>query len=119
MKTINFVTDAAATTGFGAELNSGQTAIVVSSLGPRGIRILQLKQPAGAVLANDADWRLWRNNAQTGEAWFAESLDPVNGGGVDIGPKGIVIGPLGTISFAWFGQTAAQANTLQVMYEPL
>lgn len=119
MKTINFQTDAAATTGFGAEINSGQTAIVVSSLGATGIRILGLKQPAGAVLANDADWALWRNNSQTSEAWFAESLDPINGGGVDLGPRGIVIGPTGTFSFAWFGQGAAQANRLQVMYEPL
>lgn len=119
MKTLTFVTDAAATAGFGAELNSGATQIVVSSLGPRGIRILQLKQPAGAVLANDADWRLWRNNGMTGEAWMAETLNPVNGGGVDIGPRGITIGPLGTISLAWFGQGAAQANSLTVYYEPL
>lgn len=119
MKTITFVTDAAAVAGMGAELNSGATQIVVSSLGPRGIRILTLKAPTGAVLANDADWRLWRNNGMTGEAWMAESLDPVNGGGVDLGPNGIRIGPLGTISLAWFGQGAAQANNLQMGYEPL
>jgi len=119
MKTMTFVTDAAAVAGFGAELNSGATQIVVSSLGPRGIRILTLKAPAGAVLNNDADWRLWRNNMMTGEAWMAESLDPVNGGGVDLGPNGIRIGPLGTISLAWFDQAAAQANNIQVGYEPL
>lgn len=118
MKTITFVTDAAAVAGFGAELNSGATQIVVSSLGPRGIRIVQLKAPAGAVLANDGDWRLWRNNMMTGEAWMAESLDPVNGGGVDLG-DGIKIGPLGTISLAWFGQVAAQLNNIQVGYELL
>ena len=119
MKTITFVTDGAAVAGFGAELNSGQAVLVVSSLGARGIRILTLKQPQGAVLANDGDWRLWRNNGMTGEAWMAETLDPINGGGVDLGPEGIKIGPLGTIAFAWFGQGAAQVNNLQVGYLPL
>jgi len=115
-KTVNFITDAAAVAGNGAELLTGQTQIPV---GPRGIRILQLKQPAGAVLANDADWMLRRNRGLTGDAWMAESLDPVNGGGVNLGPRGITIGPLGTIGFDWFGQGAAQANQLQVFYEPL
>ena len=119
MKTVNFVTDAAAVAGAGAEILTAQTQIPVSSLGTRGIRILKLKQPAGAVLANDADWMLRRNRGLTGDAWLAETLDPVNGGGVDLGPRGITIGPLGTIGFDWFGQGAAQANQLVVFYEPL
>jgi len=119
MKVVNFVTDAAAVAGPGVELLTAQAQIAVSSLGPRGIRILQLKQPAGAVLANDADWMLRRNRGLTGDAWMAESLDPVNGGGIDLRPRGITIGPLGTIGFDWFGQGAAQANQLQVFYEPL
>lgn len=119
MKTVNFVTNGAAVAGNGAELLTGQQQIPVSSLGARGIRIRMLKQPAGAVLANDADWQLRRNRGLTGDAWFAESLDPANGGGVDLGEKGITIGPLGTIGFDWFGQAAAQVNTIQVYYEPL
>ena len=119
MKVVNFITDAVAVAGPGVELLTAQAQIPVSSLGARGIRILKLKQPAGAVLANDADWMLRRNRGLTGDAWLAETLDPVNGGGVDLGPKGITIGPLGTIGFDWFGQGAAQANQLVVFYEPL
>ena len=119
MKVVNFRTDAAAVAGPGLEILTVTAQITVSSLGARGIRILKLKQPAGAVLANDADWMLRRNRGLTGDAWLAESLNPVNGGGVDLGPRGIAISPLGTIGFDWFGQTAAQANQLQVFYEPL
>jgi hypothetical protein len=119
MKVVNFISDGAAVAGIGAELLTGQNQIPVSSLGERGIRILKLKQPAGAVLANDADWMLRRNRGLTGDAWLAESLDPANGGGMDLGPRGITIGPLGTFGMDWFGQGAAQANQLQVFYESL
>ena len=113
------MTDAAAVAGPGAELLTAQTQIPVSSLGARGIRILMLKQPTGAVLANDGDWMLRRNRGLTGDAWMAEMLNPINGGGVDLRPRGITVGPLGTIGFDWFGQGAAQANQLAVFYEEL
>lgn len=119
MKVITFQTDAANVAGEGTEVLTGEAQIPISSLSTRGIRILQLKQPAGAVLANDADWQMRRNRGLTGDAWLAESLDPVNGGGVDLRPRGITVGPTGTIGFAWFGQGAAQANQLQVFYESL
>ena len=115
MKVITFVTDAAAVAGFGAELNSG----VLQVQFPRSIRITALKQPAGAALANDADWTLWVNYANTGQSWFAESLNPINGGGVDLKPRGITIRAGSIIQFAWFGQGAAQANALQVFYDEL
>ena len=77
IKVMSFQTDAAAVAGFGAELNSG----VLQVQFPRGIRILAIKQAAGAVLANDADWQLWVDYAASGMIWTAESLDPVDDGG--------------------------------------
>lgn len=113
MKVISFQTDAAAAAGFGAELNTG----VLQVQFPRGIRILALKQAAGAVLANDADWVLWVDYANTGMVWVAEALNPVNDGGVKLGPTGITVRPGAIIQFAWQGQAAAQANVLTVYYE--
>lgn len=113
MKVMTFVTDAAAVAGTGAELLSG--ALSVSF--PRRIRILALKQAAGAVLANDADWTLWVNYASTGQAWVAEQLDPVNDGGVKLGPSGITIAAGGVIMMMWAGQGAAQANAVTIFYE--
>ena len=110
---ISFQTDAAAVAGFGAELNTG----VLQVQFPKGVRILALKQAAGAVLANDADWALWVDYANTGMIWTAESLDPVNDGGVKLGPSGITIRPGAIIQFAWLGQGAAQANVLTVYYD--
>jgi len=118
LKVLNFVTDAAAVAGTGAEQNSGETNINIGSLAPRGIRIVQLKQPAGAVLANDADWALWVNFKDTGMLFPAEALDPVNDGGTKLG-RGITISPRSSMMWLWSGQGAAQANVLQVFYEPL
>jgi len=118
LKVLNFITDGAATTGTGAEQQSGQGQILVGSLARRGIRILQLKQPAGAVLANDADWNLWVNFKDTGMLFPAESLDPTNDGGVKLG-RGLRISPASTIMWLWQGQGAAQANILQMYYEEL
>lgn len=113
MKIMSFQTDAAAVAGTGAELNSG----VLQVQFPRGIRILALKQAAGAVLANDADWQLWTDYSYTGMQWVAEALDPVNDGGVKLGPTGITIRPGAIIQFFWLGQGAAQANVLTMYYE--
>ena len=113
MRIVSFVTDAAAAAGFGAELNSG----VLQVQFPRGIRILAMKQPAGAVLANDADWQLWVDYAATGMIYTAESLDPVNDGGVKLGPTGITIRPHAIIQVAWLNQGAAQANQITIYYE--
>ena len=119
MKVMTFDTDAAAVAGTGAERLSGQGQIPVASLGARGIRILALKQAAGAVLANDADWNLWVNFKDTGMLFTAESLDPVNDGGVKLGPRGITISPKSTMMWLWQAQAAAQANALQIYYEPV
>ena len=113
MKVMSFITDAAAVAGTGAELNSG----VLQVQFPRRIRILAIKQPAGAVLANDADWQLWVGYAFTGQAWLAEELDPVNDGGVKLGPTGITIEAGAIIQLFWLGQGAAQANAVTIYYE--
>ena len=113
MRVMTFITDAAAVAGTGAELNSG----VLQVQFPRGIRILALKQAAGAVLANDANWALWIDYAATGMIWVNEVLNPVNDGGVKLGPSGITVRPGAIIQFFWAGQGAAQANALQVYYE--
>ena len=113
MRVVSFITDAAAVAGFGAELNSG----VLQVQFPRTIRILAIKQPAGAALANDADWQLWVNYAATGQIWNAESLDPINDGGVKLGPSGITVAAGGIIQMAWLGQAVAQANQVTVYYE--
>lgn len=113
MRVVSFITDAAAVAGFGAELNTG----VLQVQFPRGIRILAIKQPAGAVLANDADWQLWVDYAATGQIWSAESLDPINDGGVKLGPSGITVRPSAIIQFAWLGQGAPQANQVTLFYE--
>ena len=113
MKVVSFQTDAAAVTGFGAELLTG----VVQVQFPRGIRILAIKQAAGAVLANDADWELWVNYSSTGLRWVAEALDPVNDGGVKLGPTGVTIQPGAIIQMQWMGQGAAQANVVTLYYE--
>ena len=112
MKSITFVTDAAAVAGFGAELNSGVLAVHL----PFNARILRITQPAGAVLANDADWTV--NLASTGMTWVAELLDPVNDGGVKLGPNGITVTSGHAIQMAWAGQGAAQANAVTIFYEP-
>ncbi len=114
MKVIGFVTDAAAVAGFGLEAITGVIGAVTF---PRAIRIMAIKQPAGAVLANDADWTLWTNYASTGQAWAAEELDPVNDGGVKLGPSGITIAAYTPIQMAWAGQGAAQANQVTLYYE--
>lgn len=113
MKSMSFVTDAAAVAGFGAELNSG----VLQVQFPRGIRILRISQPAGALLANDADWQLWIAYAATGMIWQNELLDPINDGGVKLGPTGITVRPSAIIQMAWLNQLAAQANQVTVFYE--
>lgn len=113
MKVVSFATDAAAVAGTGAELNSG----VLQVQYPRGIRILALKQAAGAVLANDADWQLWVDYAFTGQAWVAEALDPAADGGVKLGPSGITIRAGGIIQMFWIAQGAAQANVVTLYYE--
>ena len=113
MRVVSFVTDAAAVAGFGAELNSA----VLQVQFPRAIRILALKQPIGAVLANDADWQLWVNYAATGQIWNNESLDPINDGGVKLGPDGITVGAGGIIQMAWLNQGAAQLNQVSVYYQ--
>lgn len=113
MKVMSFVTDAAAVAGVGAEVNSGAQQMYF----PYRIRILALKQPAGAAIANDANWNLWVNNADTGYIWLNESLDPVNDGGVKLGPSGITIGANRAIQLNWLGQAVAQANVLEVYYE--
>lgn len=113
MRVMTFITDAAAVAGTGAEINSG----VLQVQFPRGIKILALKQAAGAVLANDANWILWIDYASTGMIWVNEVLNPVNDGGVKLGPSGIKIRPGAIIQFFWAGQGAAQANALQIYYE--
>lgn len=115
MKVLTFITDGAAVAGFGAELNSGVLAVQL----PYNIRILAIKQAAGAVLANDADWTLWVNLASTGMTWVAEALDPVNDGGVKLGPNGITVTAGHAIQMAWAGQGAAQANAVTLYYEPI
>ncbi|GAI39990.1 unnamed protein product [marine sediment metagenome] len=85
---------------------------------PFRIRIMRIVQPVGAVLANDADWQLWVNLAATGQIWNNESLDPINDGGVKLGPSGITIERSSIIQMAYLNQTAAQANAVSVYYEP-
>lgn len=113
MRVMTFITNAAAVAGTGAELNSG----VLQVQFPKGIRILALTQALGAVLANDANWTLWIDYASTGMTWVNEVLNPINNGGVKLGPTGITIRPGAVIQFFWAGQAAAQANQLQVSYE--
>ena len=113
MRSVSFVTDAAAAAGFGAELNSG----VLQVQFPRPIRILRISQPLGAVLANDADWQLWVDYSATGMIWQNELLDPINDGGVKLGPSGITIRAGGIIQMAWLNQGAAQANQVTLFYE--
>ena len=115
MKAISFVTDGVAVAGMGAELNTG----VLQVQFPYGIRILALKQPVGAVLANDADWQIWVNYAATGQIFNNESLNPINDGGVKLGPSGITVQPSAIIQLAWLNQAAAQVNQLTVYYEPM
>ena len=99
--------------GVGAEVNSGALQLYF----PYPIKILAIKQPAGAALANDANWNLWVNGADTGFIWLNESLDPVNDGGVKLGPSGIKIGPNRAIQMNWLGQAVAQVNVVEVYYE--
>lgn len=113
MKSLSFVTDAVAVAGFGAELNSGVLSVQL----PYNIRILRVAQPTGVALANDADWTLWVNLASTGMTWVAELLDPINDGGVKLGPNGITITAGHSIQMAWAGQVAAQANAVTLFYE--
>ena len=114
MKVMTFVTDAAAVAGNGAELLSGVLQVQFNSR----IRILAIKQPAGAAILNDADWQLWVNYSATGMIWNAESLDPVNDGGVKLGPTGITIEKGSIIQMFWLNQAVAQANQVTIYYEP-
>ncbi|GAI52438.1 unnamed protein product, partial [marine sediment metagenome] len=98
--------------GFGAEVNSGVLGISL----PFGIRILAIKQPTGVALANDADWTLWVNYASTGMTFIHEHTDPINDGGVKLGPSGITVQPRAFIQMAWV-QAAFQANVVSIYYE--
>jgi len=115
LRVLSFTTDGVAVAGTGAELNSGAGSVTL----PFGIMILALKQAAGAVLANDADWTLWVDYKSTGMTFVAEALDPVNDGGVKLGPSGLKIRPGAVIQMFWAAQGAAQANVVTVYYEPL
>jgi len=113
VKSITFITDAAAVAGFGAELNSGVLAVHL----PWNIRILRIAAPAGVAVLNDADWTLWVNLASTGLTWANEILDPVNDGGVKLGPSGITVTAGHAIQMAWLNQAVAQANAVTLFYE--
>jgi len=113
MKSLTFITDAAAVAGFGAELNSGVLSVQL----PYNIRILRVAAPAGVAILNDADWALWVNLAATGMIWANELLDPVNDGGVKLGPGGITIAAGHAIQMAWLNQAVAQANAVTLFYE--
>lgn len=112
MKVMSFTTDNVAVAGFGAEVNSGVLGVSL----PFGIRILAIKQPTGVALANDADWTLWVNYASTGMQFIAEHMDPINDGGVKLGPTGITVQPRAFIQMAW-AQVAAQVNVVSIYYE--
>lgn len=118
MGVLTFETDGANTEGNGTELITGQEQVAVSSLGARGIAITRIAQPAGAAIANDADWELRRNLSLTGQRWANELLDPTNDGGVKF-DKPILIRPEGTIGMAWSNQGAAQDNQVTIFYDPL
>ena len=114
MKCMMFVTDGAATTGRGSEINSLATEI---HLPPnRGIRIMALKQVTGTAAANDAQWTLWVDYKDTGQAFDKDALLVTNDGGVKLGPTGLSVHPGAVIAWAWL-QVAAQVNTLQMFYE--
>ncbi|GAH83574.1 unnamed protein product, partial [marine sediment metagenome] len=104
MRVLSFTTDGTVAAGTGAELNSGALSVSL----PFGIRILAIKQAAGAVLVNDADWTLWVDYKSTGMTFVAEALDPVNDGGVKLGPTGITVRPSAVIQMFWAAQAAAQ-----------
>ena len=114
MKVMNFQTDGSATSGTGVEANSGETSV---RLPP--IRILALKQISSGTAANDASWALWVSYKDTGQLFIAESLNPVNDGGIKLGPSGITIGGNTSIIWKWSGQASAASNTLEVFYETL
>ena len=78
---------------------------------------MRIAQPAGLAILNDADWQLWIAYAATGMIWSNELLDPVNDGGVKLGPSGITIRPGGVIQMAWLNQAVAQANQVTIYYE--
>lgn len=107
-----FDADAAATTGFGTERNSGEKAIRL----PYGIRILAVKQPTGVAAANDATWKLWAGYKDTGQIFDKSSLLPTNDGGIKLGPTGITIGPNVPIQMSWV-QAVAQANAVELYFE--
>lgn len=113
MKVMTFVTDGVLLAGFGAELNSGVQQVQF----PYRIRIMALKQPIGALLANDADWQLWVGYAATGQIWNNESLNPINDGGVKLGPGGITVEKGSIIQMAWLNQAAGQVNQVTVYFE--
>ena len=115
MRVLSFVTDAAAVAGTGAELNSGALTVTL----PFGIRILAIKQATGAAILNDADWILWVDYKSTGMTFVAEALDPVNDGGVKLGPTGITVRPSAVIQMFWAAQAVAQANAVTIYYEPI
>ncbi|GAI75219.1 unnamed protein product [marine sediment metagenome] len=109
---MSFTVDGAAAAGFGAEVASGVLAVSF----PKGIRILAVKQATGVAVANDAEWTLWVDYASTGQVFPAVHTDPVNDGGVKLGPSGITVRPGGVIQMAWV-QAVAQANIVSVYYE--
>lgn len=109
---MSFTTDNAAVAGFGAEVASGVVAVSF----PKGIRILAIKQPTGLAAANDAAWTLWVDYASTGLAFPAVHTNPVNDGGVKLGPSGITVRPGGVIQIAWL-QAVAQVNVVSIYYE--
>ena len=114
MKVMNFQTNGSDQSGSGTEVNSGETSV---RLPP--IRILALKQVTSGTAANDADWDLWISYKDTGQKFIAESLNPVNDGGVKLGPSGITIRGGQSILWKWSGQSSAASNTLEVFYETL
>lgn len=113
-KYISFQTDAAAVTGFGAEVTTGLTFFQSE----RGIALLDMKQATGVAAANDADWVIWANYKSTGIRVNHALTNPVNTGAKRIFSTPLKIRPKAVIQFQWI-QAVAQANTVDVEYEEL
>lgn len=108
----SFDTDAAATTGFGADSLSLLTFLQEE----RGVAITDITQVAGAAINNDADWTIYVDGMATRYTWAAEELDPASVGRNRL-LSPIRIHPRARIQLYWHGQAAAQANRVKIQYE--
>jgi hypothetical protein len=113
---VTFQTNGTNTSGTGVDISTNLTYWQPL----RDIVIVDLVQPSCGTIANDADWQIWANGAQTKFFFQAEEINPAYKGAKSaVAPTGIKVKAGTVLQFKWLGQSSAASNYLHVFFEYL